>query len=84
MTASPETIAEKLASIIDEKGPSALTDDPYGVYQKILSEKTADRRTVDMHPFNGLQLFHAVAGELLFVGLDGIQAYTIQEIDGGG
>ena len=45
MTASPETIAEKLASIIDEKGPSALTDDPYGVYQKILSEKTADRRT---------------------------------------
>ena len=38
----------------------------------LVSGGTADSRTVDMHPFNGLQLFHAVAGELLFVGLDGI------------
>ena len=50
----------------------------------LVSGGTADSRTVDVHTLNSLQLFHAVAGELLFVGLNGIQAYTIQEIDGGG
>lgn len=45
MAVSPDEIAEKLASIIDEKGPSSLTDDPYGAYQEILKSGTADRRT---------------------------------------
>lgn len=45
MAASPEAIAAKLAEIISAKGPSAITDDPYGTYQEILKSKTADRKT---------------------------------------
>ncbi len=47
MTKSVENIENRLKDIVDKKGPSYLTEEPFEVYRELLDSVDADKKTVD-------------------------------------